>query len=213
MSRIVVLHDLGDHTGGAPWVAALEACGLSEVVAPDLPGHGSAEAPVGGNYVRADAGYLLAGLLDDGLVGADSVLVGVGHSGWIATVAAVGGHVGAIVLVDGLGRPWRPVDERLERRRRRTRELLADEAAMAVHDGPGPDPRLRYVLDPHGDHALAVEAASLVRVPTLVIEENLDDLTEVHAAFAGSVTMTRSARDARSVAGHIADWVASTPLG
>ena len=51
MSRIVVLHDLGDHAGGAPWVAALEACGLSEVVGPDLPGHGSAEAPVGGTAI------------------------------------------------------------------------------------------------------------------------------------------------------------------
>ena len=212
MSRIVVLHDLGDPAGGAPWRDALEAVGLGDVLAPDLPGHGAAPPPVGGNYVRADAGYLLAHLLNDGPSLERSVLVGVGHSGWIATVAAVGGHVGGVVLVDGLGRPWRPVDERLSRRRERTRELLADDAAMAVHDGPGPDPRLRYVLEPHGDRALAVEAASLTRVPTLIIEEDLDDLDDVREAFAGPVTLIRGACDPLGASGHIADWVAANPL-
>lgn len=212
MSRIVVLHDLGDPAGGAPWRDALGAAGFSDVLAPDVPGHGAAPPPVGGNYVRADAGYLLAHLLSDEPGLEDSVLVGVGHSGWIATVAAVGGHVGAIVLIDGLGRPWQPVDERLARRRERTRALLSDDAAMAPHDGSGPDPRLRYVLDPHGDEALAVEAASLVQVPALVIEPDLDGIAAVASAFAGPVTTALGDRSPSAAARHIADWLAARPV-
>lgn len=207
MTQVVVLHDLGDHAGGAPWRDAFAAEGL-DVAAPDLPGHGGASPPVGGNYVRADAGYLLASLLDDGHAAAESVLVGVGHSGWIATVAAVGSHVGGVVLVDGLGRPWRPVQERLARRRELTRALLADTDAMAPHLGPGPDPRLGYVQDPHGDEALAIEAAALVRVPALVIEPDLVGLDDVEAAFAGPVTMLRGTRHPSEVARQVAAWLA-----
>ncbi|MEM7287666.1 MAG: alpha/beta fold hydrolase [Actinomycetota bacterium] len=213
MTRVVLLHDLGDPGGGAPWAEAMTAAGVVDVVAPDLPGHGSADPPVGGNYVRADAGYLLAGLLGDGLVLKDAVLVGVGHSGWVATVAAVGGHVGGVALIAGLGRPWRSVDDRLARRRRRTRELLADDAAMAVHEGPGADPRLRYVLEPHGDQALAIEAAALVTVPTLVVEPDLDAATlEVAAAFGGPVTLAETDTERSSAAREVAAWLATAPI-
>lgn len=209
MSRVVVLHDLGDAAGGAPWREAMEAAGFGDVLAPDLPGHGSAPPPVGGNYVRADAGYLLAGLLRDREL-EESVIVGVGHSGWIATIAAVGGHVGRVVLVDGLGRPWRSVEERLAHRRRQTRALLADDDAMAHHRGSGPDPRLRHVPATHGDRALAVEAASLIGIPALIIERELDGLAEVRRSFGGPVTVVRSGCSPTETAVHLGEWLAST---
>ena len=213
MTRVVVLHELGDPAGGEPWRRALEGVGIGDVVAPDIPGHGAAAPPVGGNYVRADGGYLLAQLLHDGLDLDDAVLVGVGHSGWIATVAAIGGHCGAVGLIDGLGRPFRPVADRLARRRQRTRELLADDAAMAVHVGPGPDPRLQYVLEPHGDQPLAVEAAGLVRVPALVVEPDLDDATaEVVGAFGGPVSVHQAECNHAGAADALRTWLDTAPI-
>ncbi len=208
MRPVVVLHDLGDAAGGAPWRSALKAVGIDEVVAPDMPGHGEAPAPVGGNYVRADAGYLLARLQGEGLAPDHAVIVGVGHSGWIAQVAAIGGHAAAVAVVDGLGAPWRPVQERLADRRTRTRRLLDDDAAMTPHDGPGPDPRIRHVMAPHGDIALAVEAAELVTVPALVVDPDPVAVDAVVAAFAGPTTFVEGGRTPASVAVALGDWLA-----
>lgn len=213
MTRVVVLHELGDAAGGDPWRIALEEVDVSDVMAPDLPGHGAAAPPIGGNYVRADGGYLLAQLLHEGLDLDDAVLVGVGHSGWIATVAAIGGHCGALALIDGLGRPFRPVADRLARRRQRTRDLLADDTAMAVHDGPGPDPRLQYVLEPHGDQALAVEAAGLVRVPALVIEPEVDEATAaVVSSFGGAVQVHETDCTPEGAAAALRTWLDTAPI-
>lgn len=211
MRPLVVLHDLGDAAGGSPWRDALAHAGLDAVVAPDLPGHGDAAPPVGGNYVRADAGYLLARLQSEGLAPDHAVLVGVGHSGWIATVAAIGGHAAGVVLVDGLGAPWRTIEDRLADRRARTRRLLDDDAAMAHHRGPGPDPRLRHVQAPHGDWSLAMEAASLINVPALVVDPDPDSVAEVVDAFAGPVTLVRGDRTPSTVAAALGEWLAQLP--
>lgn len=210
MRSVLVLHGLGDPRGGAPWADAFRAVGFDDVLAPDLPGHGAAAQPAGGNYGMADAAFAAGHVLASGVDLAQRVVVGVGQSGWSAQVLAVAGHAGSLVLVDGLGAPWRSTAERMERRRDRQRAILADPAAMAPHRGAGPDPRLAHRIDSHGDHALACRAAALVPVPTLLIEQSMHAVSAVVACFGVPVTVHESSQDPRTVGALVAAWVDQT---
>ena len=205
MSGVVVIHALGATDGGEPWARAFAAAGFDDVVVPDLPGHGAEQAPTGGNYVRAMAGFEVARLVAGGLDLSDRTVVGVGHGGWIASLLAIAGVAPRIVLVDGLGAPWTGVGDRMAARRATMRAILADSAAMAPHTGPGPDPRLAHAIDPHGDEALAIEVARLVAVPTLVLQADPSDVVRVSAAFAAATVVANDGSPAE-VATAVRTW-------
>ncbi len=206
MSAILIVHPLGvDHHAG-PWKDAFVDAGFSDVVAPELPGHGLAQAPTGGNYVRAVAGFAVARMAADGLDLADRTVVGIGHGGWIASLLAIAGVVPRVVFVDGLGTPWLDVPERMTRRRATMREMLADQASMAMHRAAGPDPRLRHPIDPHGDEPLAIEAAGLVTVPALVLQPDPVMVARVTEAFA-DVTVEANGGTPPEVAAAVHTWL------
>ena len=170
MTALFVLHDVGDEEGGARWrTAFVEAGWAGPVQAPDLPGHGRAPAPVGGSYELTDP--VLAVLPS---VPADNpdlpVVLGVGTNGWCASILALGGRASALVLVDGLGGPFRPPAEAMAAERARLRALADDPAALAPPPGGGADPRLRHGVSPLGSRSMAERAAAATAVPVLLVE-------------------------------------------
>lgn len=196
---VLVLHDVGDESGGSAWLAAFESTGWpGPVLAPDLPGHAGRPAPVGGAYELADAAFFGARLLTDaGFVAASvlgpapgrgpdgrrPVVVGAGVNGWSATLLALGDRAAGLVLVDGLNGPWNddPVAA-VEEGARWMRSVSNDPVAMAPAPPDGPDPRLRHGLPPHGDRRLAERAAAALTVPVLVIEGPASGLTPAESA-------------------------------
>ena len=172
MTDVLVLHDVGDPAGGAPWAEAFSDAGWSGAVhAPDLPGHAGEAPPLGGSYNGADpalTGALVVAGLPAG--GPPPVVVGVRASGWGAQLLALGGRAAALVLVDGLGGPWLDGTAAVAADRAWLRRLADDPEAV----GPAPpgaplDPRLRHGVPPQADRGLAMRAAAAVPVPVLVL--------------------------------------------
>ncbi len=213
MSAIFVLHAPGDPDGGARWRDALARTDWDgPVVAPDLPGHGHTPPPVGGQHELAqpafDAHRILTGA---GIGGELPVVVGVGAHGWAAQLLALGGRASALVLVDGLGGPWRAPQEAVAAGRDRLRTLADDPAALAPHIGPGLDPRLAHGPVPHGSRDLAFRAAAAITVPTLLIESPASavaavDRAELIASWAGPVELREAVTPSPAV---VADLIAS----
>lgn len=170
---LLVLHDVGDADGGAPWAAAFVDAGWAgRVLAPDLPGHAGAPAPVGGNHEPGDATFLAVRVLGEAGVGAgDAVVLGAGVNGWSAQLHGLGGRAAAVVLVDGLGGPWLPVREQVLAGVERQRAIAGDPAALALMPaGASLDPRLAHGLPTHGSRRMAFEAAALMPVPVVIVE-------------------------------------------
>jgi hypothetical protein len=166
---VLVLHALGDTGGGLPWRQAFEGSwGDGAVRAPDLPGHGAAPAPAGGGYDLADGAFTAL----EALAGAGDppVVVGVGTSGWSASLLALGGRASALVLVDGLGGPWVDPRRRAETGRRWLRALADDPAAVDPAPPGAPDPRARHGVVDHGSRRLVERAAAAMPVPVLLVE-------------------------------------------
>jgi len=189
---ILVLHDVGDAGGGAPWRAALEEAGWpGPVIAPDLPGHAGAPPPVGGDYELAAAALDVLPLVPP--EGERPVVLGVGVHGWAASIIALGGRASALVLVDGLGRPWLDARERMAETRRWLRAIAADEDAIAPPPpGADLDPRLRHGMPPHGSRRLAERAARAMPVPALLIETADDGAAdELAPLFKSGATVAR----------------------
>lgn len=204
---VIVLHTLGDPAAAVDWRTALDAEGVTDVWAPDLPGHGAAPSPTGGNYTRLDPVYEIARRVAAGLDLSETVLVGVGRSGWAAMVVAVAKQGCGLVLVDGLGTPWISSVERSAGRRRAIRATSLDPDAMAGAPPAGLDPRIARGLPPHGDEQLVREAASAVEVPTLLIGADHAAATSLAPDFSGGVTVIECAPEAGTVAAHVADWL------
>ncbi len=165
MTPLLVLHDFGCADGGGPWASAFNGWD-GPVHAPDLPGHGSAPPPIDGNYEHADSAWVgvRAG------VPRESVVVGIGDSGWGAHLLALGGRASALVLVDGLGGPWLDAGEWVENQRAWIRGVADDPAAAGSFAGPGQDPRIRHGVLPTGSLALAERSFAALGVPLLVIQ-------------------------------------------
>jgi pimeloyl-ACP methyl ester carboxylesterase len=210
-AAVVVLHDIGDEAAGSPWRAALEAAGWpGEVVAPDLPGHGQTPAPVGGSYELADfAMWALPALASARETPPEPtlpVVVGVGVSGWAATIVALAGRASALVLVDGLGGPWADPAEVIAAGRDLLRALAEDADATAPAPARGLDPRLRHGLVRQTSSQVAKDAATAMPVPVIVIETPASTLTaternDVLPHFAsGSTLIEVSDRDPALVA-------------
>jgi pimeloyl-ACP methyl ester carboxylesterase len=220
---IAVVHQFGDERAGAPWRAALEAVGWpGPVVAPDLPGHGTSPAPVGGSYEQGDLLLaLLRALVDVGLADADAdaappVVVGCGVGGWPAHVLALAGRASALVLVDGLGGPWSTPRQQVAAWRVALRVMADDDAAMGPPPAADLDPRARLGLHGNGSRRLAVRAAAATTVPVLVVESPAsalagDDVDALAAGFAAGATVRRVAdAGASTCVPVIAEWVAET---
>ncbi|MEA3076075.1 MAG: hypothetical protein QOF60_983 [Actinomycetota bacterium] len=168
-TSVLVLHEIGDAAGGGPWRSALadEGWPADGVIAPDLPGHAGAPAPVGGGYDPADAAFFAAPLLP----GEPGVVVGVGVNGWPAQVFALGGKASALVLVDGLGGPWLEPHQAIAAGTEWLRAVSADPAAVApAPAGADLDPRLRHPIPPMSSRSHAIRMAEAMPVPVLVVE-------------------------------------------
>lgn len=205
--NVIVLHHLGAAAAGDDWRRVLEAEGIGDVWVPDLAGHGTEPAPVGGNYTRLDPVYAVGRRVADGFDLADTVLVGVGRSGWSVLVLAAAKQGCGLVLVDGLGTPWISPAEQHEARRAALRATAADPVAMSAAPAHGLDPRIADGLRPHGDESLVREAAAAVDVPTLLIGVEVDAANAVAPAFGGGVTVVESAPEPGAVAPHLVDWL------
>ena len=167
---VLVLHDAGDAGAGAPWAAALATAGWpGEVCAPDLPGHGTAPAPDDGAYELVDAGFAVLPALHR-LGAVRPVVVGVGANGWAAQVLALAGRASALVLVDGLGGPWRTPAASIADERARLRAVFDDPGAVAPAPEGILDPRLRHGVNRQTGLGLARRAAAALAVPVLVLE-------------------------------------------
>ena len=194
---ILVVHALGDPDGGSPWRAALEDAGWDgPIVAPDLPGHGSAPARVGGSYEYADALLTIIptyASLDPDLPA--PIVVGVGLHGWAAQLLALGGRASGLVLVDGLNGPWRTPAEQIASGVEWVTRIAADPAATAPAPPPnGLDPRAAHGVPTHGSKRLALKAARVMPVPALILESPRSPLTrdeadEVAREFATGATV------------------------
>ncbi|CAA9209464.1 MAG: hypothetical protein AVDCRST_MAG50-927 [uncultured Acidimicrobiales bacterium] len=177
---VLVLHGPGAPEGAGPWRGAFAAAGWpGRVLAPDLPGHGTEPAPLGGSYEQGDAVLFAVRLLAErDSPGVPPVVVGEAGNGWAATVLALAGRATALVLVDGLGGPWRTPIEVLGRGRDLLRAIADDEAAVASAPSSGLDPRLRHGLPSHGSRFLAEQSAAELSVPVLLVESSKSGLSQ-----------------------------------
>jgi hypothetical protein len=203
---LLVLHDVGEAGGGAPWRSAFVAAGWApeRVVAPDLPGHAGCAPPVGGGYDAADAAFAAAPLLP----AEPGVIVGVGTNGWVAEVFALGGKASALVLVDGLGGPWRDPYAAIAAGVEWLRSVAADPDAIAPPPpGAALDPRLRHPVPAMSSRRAAVKMASAVPVPVLLVESPRsqvapDDADELAALFPHLIDVVRVAERDPAVVAH-----------
>jgi hypothetical protein len=213
-ATVLVLHDLGDPSGGAPWRNAFARAGWpGPVIAPDLPGHAGTPSPIGGHHDLADPAFFVA-MLD--LAAPVDVVVGIGASGWAAQLVGLGGRARAVALVDGTGAPWRHPRQQLLLQRERVQAL----ARLAVEPaGGGPDALAPAVAHPpprHGSRRLAGRALSMLDLPLLVVEParfGLDDdaLDDLLLGVTSRATVRRvDALSAAEVAAVITRWSMST---
>jgi hypothetical protein len=210
---VVVLHGPGDVDGGAGWRDALEALGWS-AVGPTLAGHAGEPAPVGGTHDLADPAYRAASVLSDGEATSARAVMGVGASGWSATVMAVAGVGRGLVLVDGLGDPWVALEDRLARRRSRLRRIadVATGAAPLLEDPvPGLDPSVAWWPDPIGDRDLVLTMLAALTVPTLIVRSPASESPdpEMVAAFGAGADVVEAAEASPSTVVPVVDaWLA-----
>lgn len=215
---IVVLHAPGDARAGAPWREALAAAGWNgPVIAPDLPGHGSAPSPPGGSYELGDALLSvipeIAALADDAPA---PIVVGCGTNGWCAQILGLGGRASAVVLVDGLNGPWRTPRQAIEAGVEWLRRLADDPDAIAPPPPAGLDPRLRHPMGGLGNRAYAFRCAAAMPVPALIVEtggslvpdDDVDALAVAHPAGAGVVRLETAEAD--EVVRHVVESVLRT---
>ena len=188
---VFVLHDLGDEMAGQAWREAFAAAGWQgSVIAPDLPGHGSAPAPIGGSYELGDGILVAAELID--VEAPAPIVVGVGLNGWAAQLLALAGRAAALVLVDGLHGPWVAPAAWIGGGRAWLRAVADNPAATAPPPARGLDPRAAHRIPPLGSRSLALRAARSMPVPTLLLESpasrlapaEVDELAEAFAAGA-----------------------------
>ena len=211
MIPLLVLHDVGDERGGAPWREAFEDAGWDgAVLAPDLPGHAGVPPPIGGDYEMVDPVFTALAVLPE--AGERPVVVGVGASGWPASILALGGRASALVLVDGLGGPpWFDARGQIARLLPWLRAIADDPDAVAPMPAGAPlDPRLRHGMSHHGSRRLAERAARAMPVPALLVESRLGEAEQLAPLYKSGATVTAVADPSpAAVAAAAVSWRAS----
>jgi hypothetical protein len=211
MSRpLLVLHDLGSADAGGPW-RSVEWKG--DLLAPDLPGHGSAALPVGEAYALADPALWALPVLRDAGWTDPPIILGVGRSGLGAEVLAAGGRAAVLVLVDGLGGPWLTPTETAAATRAWVRGVFADRDSLAPAGDRRPDPRLAHGFPPPWERRFIEGLRGSITVPVLALEtpasptpaaEQRDRL----ASYGGAATLTRiTSADPETVYSALAQFV------
>lgn len=203
---LVIVHDFGDVDGGLPWRDAFREWD-GPVLAPDLPGHGGAPGPVGGNYEHADSAWVAIRAIHDAGWSERPVLVGVGESGWGAHLLAIGGRAAALILVDGLGGPWMSPEEWVAAQSGGTRRLADDPTSVGPPPPAAVDPRLAHGVLPAGSVALAERAFAALTVALLVVQTPAAP-SEADAIRLPPDTVVRRAADRApaTVAALVTDW-------
>ncbi len=165
--RLLVLHDL--NAAGSVWRDVLDAW-PGPSAAPDFPGHGQSPPSEGGKYVPTDLTLYAVRALQqlgwDDDHGNAPVVLGHGWGGFAAEPLAAAGRVARLVLVDGLGGPWRSAAE-----------LAASQtawlrAALDVHTEPAatPDPLLALGFPDVWHEETTRGRRAAIIVPVLAIE-------------------------------------------
>ncbi len=203
---LLVLPDLTH--GGADWQDILDTW-PGPSVAPDLPGHGQSPPSVGGKYVPGDT--TLAALRVLHAVGWSEPPVVLGH-GWGAYAAeylAAAGRVRTLVMVDGLGGPWRTPAEITDSQTAWLHLALEYHGAPAV----SPDPVLGLGFPAVWEAEFTRARRAAITVPVLALEtptsptppDEREARTTDFGGEAECVSCTRA-----EVAGHIMGVAADT---
>ena len=138
--NVVLLHDLGDPSGGAAW-RDVAPIGWNVL---DLPGHGAAGLPRSGHYDPMAAATIARWALNAEQSAGQAVVVGVGSNAHSALVCASGGVTTAAVIVDGLWGPWLTPRAQVDTQYAMIRAIADDVEAIATAPQYGIDPRTRY---------------------------------------------------------------------
>lgn len=168
---LLVLHDLGEERGGAPWREALVRDTWGGAwSAPDQPGHGEAHWEADYYEVSHLAMAPFRHLLEAGWR-ERPVVLGVGASARVAEFLGLGGKAAAVVLA---GEPEPPVyasaDERQRAEYAWLRSLADDPAAQAAAPYGRTDPRTRHGLAPHSVPGYRARLRAAMPVPVLELE-------------------------------------------
>ena len=217
---LLVLHAVGDREGGAPWAEGFAAAGWEgPVLAPDLPGHAGAPPPISGGYELADAAFAAVPWLLECAWDVPPFVLGVGCSGWAATLLALGGRASGLALVDGLGGPWRSAGDDLAANVAWTRAVAEDEIARSGafrrQEGAALDPRLRHGSPLQTNLGLALRSVASLTVPFVAISTPHDPLLDddpvrlAVAARASMVVVGEDEADPAVVAGFVTSWWAN----
>jgi pimeloyl-ACP methyl ester carboxylesterase len=164
--RLLVLHDL--NAAGSDWRDVLDAW-PGPSAAPDLPGHGLSPPAEGGKYVPTD--LTLAALRSLQRLGWDDpgsppTVLGHGWGAFAAEHLAAAGRVANLILVDGLGGPWRTAGELAES------QMVWLRAALDVHAQPvgPPDPILSLGFPDVWHEETTRGRRAAITVPVLAFE-------------------------------------------
>jgi pimeloyl-ACP methyl ester carboxylesterase len=168
MRPLLVLHDTFDPLAGSRWRALCDAW-PGPALAPDLPGHGEAPPPVGGNYAPSDATLVAVRVLRDAGIDEPPVVVGHGWGGFAAELLSAAGRTCALVLVDGLGDAWLEPAALVEQQRAWLRALADDLDAQAT-PVTSPDPRLRHRYPSIWERSFTEARRAAIGVPVLALE-------------------------------------------
>lgn len=179
MRPVLVFHDVGEPDAGGAWRAAFTDAGWpGPVHVPELPGHGNAPRPVGGNYQLADAVFSQLALLRELGEGKPPAVVGVGANGWAAQMVAVAGRAHFVVLVDGLGGPWMTPAEIVAAEVDLMRRIAGEPAALGAPPATGLDPRLMHGILGQRSRSMAQRILAAMPVPVTVIESKASALDD-----------------------------------
>jgi pimeloyl-ACP methyl ester carboxylesterase len=185
---LLVLHEIGQAGAGSAWQALLDAW-PGPSVAPDLPGHGGSDPPIGAKWVPSDLGLVAVQALAECRL-TEPVVIGHGWGGHAAEALAAAGRAAAIVLLDGLGPPWQSHDQLAEDTRRWLRGMLDDPLVNESVESR-PDPLVRHGFPSVWEAGYVAGLRGAIRVPVLALESPTSptppgERDERTAAFGGS---------------------------